>query len=402
MRTFTYTDFKNESNNNKVWKIEINGSVVTTHYGRIGAILTPSSKTFSNEYAAQHFVVKKIQEKLDKGYTEIEVVSGGEIKSDTFSKQKAVDEISKDPDVRKFVERIVEANKHSILQSSKSFTLNTDGLIQTPLGIVTPKLVDEARGHLTEASKNPSRQELAEITSKYLRLIPHDTGMKADLSILSTSERIQKENDLLDSLLQSYQMVIDRPVKDENSDVYVPLFDIDFKLINNSNEAMRVAKYFEESKSGYHTDWRKTARVRNVFSLNLNQRKPIVREDNGIEVFHGTGMGNLLSIMKNGLVASPPSTVLISGKMFGNGIYGAINSSKSMGYVSSRDDTMWMFVCLFQMGNYYHPYRTIQLPPNGYNSVWARKADCGLAHDELIVYQDERAQITHLIEFTER
>lgn len=402
MRTFTYTDFSGNSNNNKVWKIEINGSTVTTHYGRIGAILTPSSKVFSNEYSAQQFANKKIREKTDKGYTEIEVVSSGEIKTETFSKQKAVDEISKDPDVRKFVERIVEANKHSILQSSKSFTLNTNGLIQTPLGIVTPKLVDEARSYLADASRNPSRQELAEITSKYLRLIPHDTGMRADLSILSTSERIQKESDLLDSLLQSYQMVMNRPVKEENDDVYVPLFDIDFKLINNTNEAMQVAKYFEESKSGYHTDWRKTARVRNVFSLNLNQRPHINRENNGIEVFHGTGMGNLLSIMKNGLVASPPSTVLISGKMFGNGIYGAVNSSKSMGYVSSVDSSMWMFVCLFEMKNYYHPNRTIQLPPNGFDSVWARKADCGLAHDELIVYQDERAQITHLIEFTER
>ena len=104
--------------------------------------------------------------------------------------------------------------------------------------------------------------------------------------------------------------------------------------------------------------------------------------------------------MKNGLMVTPPANAIIAGKMFGHGVYGAINSTKSMGYTQNYGgESGWMFICQFEMGKYYHPTRTVNYPPQGYDSVWARKNDCGLLHDELIVYQNERVQITHLLEF---
>lgn len=120
------------------------------------------------------------------------------------------------------------------------------------------------------------------------------------------------------------------------------------------------------------------------------------------QVFHGTSEANLLSILKSGLKVSPPSTAFIAGKMFHNGIYGAKESSKALGYTLGRwggstSSFGWIFICNFAMGKTYDPVHA-GAPPNGYDSVWARAKKCGLYHDELVVYKNEQVQITHLLE----
>ena len=70
----------------------------------------------------------------------------------------------------------------------------------------------------------------------------------------------------------------------------------------------------------------------NVFKVKIHDMAAAFNPDNVKEVFHGTSEANNLSILKSGLRVSPPATAAIAGKMFGNGVYGAINSSKSLGY----------------------------------------------------------------------
>ena len=91
--------------------------------------------------------------------------------------------------------------------------------------------------------------------------------------------------------------------------------------------------------------------------------------------------------------------------MWGAGIYGAINSSKSLGYTYGRwgqssGESGWLFICQFAMGNVHYPreYGNCSRPPTGYNSVWATVTNTGLNHDELIVYENPRCNITHLLE----
>lgn len=391
MRSFILTDFVDGKNNNKVWKIECIDANVIVHYGRVGSKLASNTKSFSSPYAAQRYMNEKIVEKTDKGYTEIELLDSNISSSRGAEAHLVAQEISTDPMVQKFVEKLISVNKHKILEST-SLTINTDGLFQTPLGVVTPTSINAARNLLAEAMNTT---DLPRITSQYLRYIPHDVGNKPDLSILSTPERIQKENDLLDGLMLSYEMAIKIPPTEK--EVRKPTFNIDFKLINNTSEAMRIERYFETSKSKHHYG-RGKAKIKNIFSLSLKEKNQ-VNDDNVIEVFHGTGEGNVLSIMKNGLMTSPPSAAIISGKMFGNGIYGAVQSTKSMGYTSG-DNSMWMFICKFEMNKYYHPKTTMSYPPNGYDSIWAKAGDANLIHDELIVYKNDKVQITHLLEFT--
>ena len=70
MRHFEYKD--TASNSNKFWKIGIKGKLVTVNFGRIGN--KAQEKVFNkikNEADAKKFFEKKIREKMNKGYVEI-------------------------------------------------------------------------------------------------------------------------------------------------------------------------------------------------------------------------------------------------------------------------------------------------------------------------------------------
>lgn len=391
-RTFTFTELGKNQNHNKYWKItcDDNGEVITK-WGRVG--LGEQSKNFGNQ--GERFALKKIAEKIEKGYEEQAFVVSGVKQIERVSGLDVFDGISSDPFVVGFIKRISVTNRHKILETT-TLTYNSNGLYQTPLGIVTPEGITKARDILASATRyvRTGDGDLAEITSKYLRIIPHNIRMKADLSILATEEKIKQELTILDMLLSSYEHTMSNPAEKEKEIERKPLI---FSLINNSDDAERLEKIYFQSRSKHHTD-RMKYKVANIYKCELPYI-PSVHDDNTIEVFHGTGEGNLLSILINGLKTSPPSTAYIAGKMFGNGIYGAINSTKSLGYTNiSHSESGWLFVCDFAMGKYYCPKYSYNGPPNGYDSTWAKACDTSLLHDELIVYKNERAKIKYLLE----
>ncbi|WP_430326539.1 hypothetical protein, partial [Salmonella enterica] len=50
------------------------------------------------------------------------------------------------------------------------------------------------------------------------------------------------------------------------------------------------------------------------------------------ELWHGTRVGNVLSIMKGGFVIPPSNASHVTGRMFGNGVYFSDQSTKSLNY----------------------------------------------------------------------
>lgn len=66
-RSFQYTDAKS----NKFWTITLEASSHTVSYGRIGASGKIETKTFSTSYLAKQSYEKLIQQKLSKGYIEV-------------------------------------------------------------------------------------------------------------------------------------------------------------------------------------------------------------------------------------------------------------------------------------------------------------------------------------------
>lgn len=104
--------------------------------------------------------------------------------------------------------------------------------------------------------------------------------------------------------------------------------------------------------------------------------------DNRMLLWHGTRLGNYISILQKGLLLRPdviPGTY-ITGKMFGYGIYGANSFSKSFNYCGANrnDNIACLFLCEFALGNtsnrtqsdYYITKDT--LAQTGHNSTWGQ------------------------------
>jgi predicted DNA-binding WGR domain protein len=404
-------------NHNKVWYGELyDNDDVITRWGRVGYDL--QSKTFPG--AGEGFLLTKEREKLKKGYTAAKVVDGGNTggKATTVAVSN-LHEIAKKqlvksshPVLDKLIDRLVKSNVHKIT-STTNITLNdTTGLFQTPLGVVTPDAITDARDLLVKAlpSVKAGRYDanLDRVVSDYLRLIPQNIGMKFNVrNILPDVKAIQAQNDILDSLEASYQAISsgkaaskDAPKSDQPLE---QVFQVDLD-VETGPDAARLEKWYETSKKSMHGYDR--VKIRNVFRVKIHEMANAYVSDNNKEVFHGTSEANCLSILKSGLKCSPPSTAAIAGKMWGNGIYGAINSSKSLGYTYGRwgqggvGESGWLFICQFAMGKIHYPrgYGNCSRPPAGCDSVWATVANTGLHHDELIVYANNRVNITFLLE----
>lgn len=415
-----------EQNNNKVWIGDLydNGDVIT-RWGRIrdanGSIEDQlDSKTFAG--AGESFLRKKEHEKLrpkkDKeSYTRARTVDDVTISAPsktTSPSQSALQSIAREqlaknnPELAKLIDRLVNANIHNIT-SQTSITYNSaTGLFQTPLGVVTQDAIDEARNLLVEIKKTliNKGKEITKLVSNYLRIIPHDVGMKLTVaSVFPDLDSVEKESDILDSLEASYKTLITAPpnVDSGPAPAVEKVFEVDLGILPNNNEYDRLVQYYEKTKRAHHGY--NHIRVNKIYTVTVQEMQKAFDTKLGTmqEVYHGTSQANLLSILKSGIKTSPPSTAYIAGKMFGNGVYGAIDSSKSLGYTfgkwgGGRAESGWLFVCDFAMGKIHEPNGTCHRPAAGCDSVWAKSHKCGLYHDELIVYRNNQVNIKYLLE----
>jgi len=402
------------TNNNKWWTGQLfdDGTVKAT-WGRVGY-----SGDSGEWQGGQSYLDKKVKEKIKKGYTELKTVGNAGIAPSSSAPVRNADlhQIAKtqlikssNPTLERLIKRFVEANVHKITRDTQITYNSSTGLFATPLGIVTMEGLTDARDLLAKLAPivrgRRFGSEADALLSKYLRLIPQHLGMGrfSCQSVIPDDNALQKQSDLIDSLESSYQAMstqpaqAGQPVKKQET-----VFQVDLDVLTDQSERNRLERYFETSKKRMHGY--DNVRVKEIFAVNVhdmtrgfeNSTTPIK------EVFHGTSQANCLSILKSGLKVSPPSTAAIAGKMFGNGIYGAINSTKSLGYTFNRwgqggvGDAGWLFICQFAMGKIYETRHSCS-PQRGYDSVWA-KAGGSLANDELIVYRNTQVKITHLLE----
>lgn len=402
------------SNNNKFWTGQLfDDGTVKASWGRVGY-----SGDTGEWSGGDAYLEKKIKEKTKKGYSELKTVgnvtpvtgSGAPVKDrDLHAIAKTQLIKSSNPTLERLIKRFVDANVHKITSSTQITYNSTTGLFATPLGIVTMEGLTEARDLLANLApivrKGKFGAEADTLLSKYLRLIPQHLGMGrfSAQSVIPDDNAVQKQNDLIDSLESSYQATLTAPATpNAPAKAQEQVFKVDLDVLSDFSERARLERYFESSKKRMHGY--DNVHVKEIFKVNIHEMT------NGFEtnttpvkeVFHGTSQANCLSILKSGLKTAPPSTAAIAGKMFGNGIYGAINSTKSLGYSMGRwgqggaGDAAWLFICDFAMGKIYETQYSCQ-PQRGYDSVWA-KAGSSLANDELIVYRNKQVKVKYLLE----
>lgn len=131
--------------------------------------------------------------------------------------------------------------------------------------------------------------------------------------------------------------------------------------------------------------------------------------------WHGSRNENWFSIISTGLLIRPSGAV-ITGAMFGNGIYFASRARKSLGYTSLRgsywasgsSNVGFMAVYDVHLGREYrikrHNSECYKFSPNylkrkgGFDSVVAEKG-ADLYNDEFIVYSKDQCTVKFIVEF---
>ena len=244
----------------------------------------------------------------------------------------------------------------------------------------------------------------------YFSLIPHLFGHKIQESdwILDNT-KLAAEFELLDNLETAVQM---GSSLQQNAQQKVNALGTDIEVLKDKKDFDRIVKYIEGSKASNHHGtnvWK--YKVKNIFKMKIPFERTRFeskgkQKGNLKELFHGSKNCNILSILKNGLIIPPTSCATYSGRAFGDGIYFANNSTKSLNYsigfwggsIRNKFNNAFLFLANVAMGKTYEAtYGVSNGAPKGYDSIYAKKGS-GLYNDEFIVYDLAQASLTYLVE----
>ncbi len=408
-------------NNNKFWEIELHdNNDVITRWGRIAEEGKAQSKTFS--FAGKSFFDKKIREKTgksnpDERYTEARTLEGT-TSSTKFVQSANLVEIAKreinsnSPETIALIERLVQANIHNITSHTTMTFNKVSGLFETPLGIVTSDAIQEARQYLQQigdivAKQSWNNPDFVRHINGYMRLIPSDFGRQrvAPQDLFPDLSYVQKQNDILDSLDASLQMVLT-----SSTDSVAPapkLFETTLHLCEDDKVISRISELYLKTLNRSHSCAH--LRVKKVYTVDINAMTQSFKSDglkvgNIHELWHGSKVSNILSILKGGLMIPKPSSAHCTGRLFGDHLYFAPQSTKSLNYSygywgGSRDSNCFMFLADVAVGKYIVPKYNQQHIPSGYDSMWAKPGQSGIQNDEVMVPRTSQACLKYLIEF---
>ena len=299
-------------------------------------------------------------------------------------------------------------NVHNI-ESNTNVTVTSNGL-ETPLGPVTHTHIGTARDCLNRLQAIDSQKRVAsdravrDMNSEFFSLIPQNMGRQiTDADLLLTDDDLGVKFDLLQGMEAALTVTVDT----DDEEGKKPSLGLDMIEVGSRDGAFKALAHQVHStmKHGDVQGWR----VNRIFQVTNEQEKAKfrnpVRGAPEYDLFHGSGNANLLSIMLKGFYVPPSSSSQVTGRMFGNGVYGASSSSKAFRYSvglwgghRSRMPTAYMFLVKFAMGKVYETYSaSFSGAPRGYHSTWAR-AGRSLRNDEFIVYDTRQVMVSHLIE----
>ena len=287
-------------------------------------------------------------------------------------------------------------------------------------GQVTQIMVDEVQKYLNYMTTAGTVDEFNSYLLEIFKIIPR--SMSRVDAFLANSQNdvkniISREQDLLDIMRgQIISPVRGQKVKTVKGDKKTILELNGIEIEEATAEDIELVK----RKLGSNA-----SRLKNVWKVaNEKQTKAYQTycESEGIRkrdcklLFHGTRSENVWSILKTGLVLRPTNAIK-TGSMFGQGLYFAPSSQKSLGYTSlsgsywARGSQSSGFMILHAVA-YGKPYIVDNFNPKYYDFNYAalRRACPGahclhadsskgmLRNDEIVVYKEEQIMPLYLIE----
>ncbi len=434
-----------DKNNNKYWHGTIvkdgGGYTLMVDFGRVGyegagkPIVSGSLDACQREMNKRAAAKRKGKKKDGKPisvYKDQKTLSGtggggsggGKALQGARLKDLAVKQIAGlDKEVATLVKYLGDANVHNIKTATTLDYDDTTGLFSTPLGVVTQDAIDEGRALLDKMSDaicdgNFGGRALGNQFNEYMQLIPakvklgRKTREQFIQAILPNAGALQQQTSLLDSLEASLKtLATAKPKKKGKAAAEEKVFDVSLEPAEKK-VITQISKRYQETAKGMHQC--RHLKVKQVFrvrigGMDVNFKKDGAKMDNIWQLWHGTRVSNLLSILHGGFMIPPSNAKQCTGRMFGDGIYGSDISTKALNYAygywggGGKDNNCFMFLMDFAMGKTFIPGQNgawaRRYPQPGHDSTYAKSGKSGVQNNEMIVYRTSQCNPRYLIKF---
>lgn len=384
-----------EKNAYKFYKLSILNNKVKASYGRMGTAKGELFGERTYEYPLSMFWIKYF-EKIGKGYidrTEYYLDSEKVTKKNLKQSRKSKNSLNNP-----------SFNLFSTLQEYSKKTVKK-AKIQVP---ITEAIIDKSKELVNKMRQSKSVNEFNNNLMELIAILqrPIRTGNGSGVKEIMASSKsdfgsiITRETDLIAAM--------------EGSDIAISVND-DF-----SKYGIEVYYATESQKKQVisHLSDTLKPKVKNVYRVIPKEQQKrfndYLKEHNISKVkqlWHGSRNENWISIIKNSLLLNPDA--IITGKMFGSGIYFAPSSMKSWNYTSyngsyyakGTDKKAFMGLYAIAYGSPYdvqvwssaEDYKNSTLK-NGYNCLHAH-AGTSLLNDEIVLYNEAAIVLNYIVEF---
>lgn len=415
------------ANSNKFYTIELhenNGHYrIFTDYGRLGKSSKKEVRTTDNLLVAQREFASILNSKLRKGYKEVELAQSTtgsqkakelidvtQIKT-TAKSRKHTKKSNLDLAIQNFVRQIYEEAGNKLSHFVKG-DINGDGV--SPLGKLSVKQIEKGRyilqelANLIAVKSRITISDVINLSNEYYANIPKVFGSRVtpDMVAIMNTHRISEEMDILkfyeDSLMMGGVLFatdeIDKQYDSLHSDIGI--------LLPSTDKYRKIENYVRNTESNHHNVH---LNVKQIFTVKQKNAPTFDSSPGNVkELFHGTRSANMIGILPTNLKLPQQLTnVVITGAMYGPGLYFADQSTKSSQYSCSRFGgttnkykTAFMFLAEVALGRVKkeetsHYYLSA---PKGYDSVMGVKGR-SLLHNEFITYRENQHELKYIIEF---
>ena len=351
-------------NNNKFYHVKLEGDVVIKRWGRVGH----TGQTGSQSGGEKAFD-RVIAQKKARGYVESKVVSsGGNGRSGHEVKKAATQSLLKNnsnSDLTLLVDKLVAQNAHSILEQSGGQIVFEDGVAQTPLGIIDRSAIEEARNLLKEVEKAKQQKKLNRLAGEYVLIVPQNVGTRRGWhETFWENNRVETQRDFLEQLEASLDWYEDKSSQAGQEVDYSDLFTMKIDVLNSKRTFNQINRTFKKTLNSRHAS--RDFQLRKVYTVESTNPQAFEAKAKEIgnvqQLWHGTGVHNILSILRKGLFVPGTGNVRVAhGAMFGKGVYFSEQSTKSLNYSAGwwagrkSSNECFMFLGDVAMGTEFHP-----------------------------------------------
>ena len=380
-----------ESNNYKYYWLKPTADAIHATYGRIGSERGEmfGTKDLKNPYEPHMFWIRYF-EKLSKGYVDQSDIYLSKKPDDIPKKKEPVSTDSTDVSAVLY-QKLLRYSKHVV----ETKLINKE---------ITFEQVKMSRKYFIAMGQRKTVKGFNNQLLKLLMVCPRKVRYVDEL-LASSKQDFPAIMDREENLIQAMEAVVTANLNPHQTNSFA---DIDVEVYcANEKQKEQVLRHLDSSLK---------SKVKYIYRVIPGKQQKRFNEyikkkniNNVRQLWHGSRNENWLSIAKNGLLLNP--NAVITGKMFGNGIYFAASSVKSWKYTSYRgsywangtDDIAFMGLYAVAYGK---PH-DVQAPHHfSQNELECLHADCVHAHagtylqnDEIIFYDEDAIVMNYIVEF---